>query len=97
MAENELILRFIAELMKKTMHLRNETAFRAALQDFTNDLLPWVSPYDLDRLPRHEFTMFESVDMTDDDINSVVLSPECLALFRAWLRRQGVDPFMNNS
>jgi hypothetical protein len=97
MVDNEWVIRFIAELMKKTMHLRNEEAFRAALQDFTDDLLPWVSPYDLERFPRHQFTMFESVDMTDEAINHVVLSPECLALFRAWLRRQGVDPFMNNS
>ena len=97
MPEHTLVLRFLAELLRKTIDIHNDNDFQAVVQSFANELLPWVRPADLAWPPRPQFTLFESVDMTSEDIHSVTLSPEGLGLFRAWLRRQGLDPFMSSS
>ena len=97
MAENDLVLRFVVALLKIEETHASERDLQAALQTFTNELGPWVSPADLDLPPRYAFSMFDSLDMTEDDRHSVTLSPEGVALFRAWLRRQGIDPLMSHS
>ena len=63
MPEHTLVLRFLAELLRKTIDIHNDNDFQAVVQSFANELLPWVRPADLAWPPRHNYC--ESVDMTE--------------------------------
>jgi hypothetical protein len=89
-----LACRFMADLLKRTMGIVDDDAYRREVQAFCNELKPWVQPGDCPH-PRPEFTVFSRIDMDDkNDTISVSFTPEGLAFFRAWLRRRGLDPMM---
>jgi hypothetical protein len=92
-----LVRRFVAELLRHTMDIADEAAYQRELQAFLDELNPWVDPGDCPAL-RAAFTMFAQLEMDDlTETVSVAFTPEGLAFFRAWLRRQGIDPTVNMS
>ena len=89
-----LVCRFMAELLERTMDIADDDVHRQAVQAFCEELKPWVQPGDCPD-PRPEFTVFSRIDMDEkSDTISVSFTPEGLAFFRAWMRRQGLDPIM---
>jgi hypothetical protein len=97
-----LVIHFVGDVLKQTMDAPTDVAYQQALQRFLTDLSPWVVPTEVPTLLGPAFTIFEAceftptADGTDENI-SVVLSPQGIDLFRAWLRRQGVDPLCCSS
>ena len=92
-----LACRFLAELMGRTMDITDEVAYQREVQAFLDELKPWVYPGDCPD-PRPEFTVFSRLEMDEyTDTVSVVFTPEGRAFFRAWMRRQGIDPAMSMS
>ena len=87
----ELVMHFLAEIMRATGTPKDQEVFQQSLQRFVNGLRPWLAPGDGPATPRALFTLFEqsAFDETTDNI-TVVLSPEAEALFRAWLRRNKI-------
>jgi len=87
----DLVVRFLAELMRATIDVENHDEFRRALQTYCDSLRPWLEPADGPPNPRAVFSLLEdfSFDATCEQA-SVVLSPEAEALFEAWLRRKKV-------
>ncbi len=66
MEGNDLALQFLADLYRRT-DIQSEEAFQKALQAFADELIPWVNPHDLPSLPRDLFTMFDRVEISDDE------------------------------
>lgn len=97
-----LVVHFVGDVLKHTMDAPTDVAYQQALQRFLTDLSPWVLSEELPLLVGPAFTIFDAceftptADATDENI-SVVLSPQGIVLFRAWLRRQGVDPLLCSS
>ena len=90
-----LICRFMAELLGGAMDMTDEVAYQRELQSFIDTLEPWMHPGDCPD-PCPEFTVFSRIEVDDyTETISVVFTPEGRALFRAWLRRQGIDPAIN--
>jgi hypothetical protein len=89
---HQLAVQFVAELFQRTSDAPTAEAHAAALQAFCDELFPWVTPDEQPRSPRPVFTLFEDLRIDEDEIVWVSFTPEGLALFRAWLRRRGVDP-----
>jgi hypothetical protein len=87
----ELVMHFLAKIMRATGTPKNQEVFQQSLQRYVNGLRPWLEPGDGPATPRALFTLFEqsAFDETNDNI-TVVLSPEADALFRAWLRRNKI-------
>lgn len=87
----DLIVRFLAELMRVAGNPKNHTDFRAALQIYCDGLQPWLDAGDGPADPRAVFSLLEdcSFDEKGEHV-TVVLSPEAEALFRAWLRRHKI-------
>ena len=87
----ELVMHFIAEIMRATGTPKDQDVFQQSLQRFVDELRPWLAPGDGPATPRALFTLFEqcAFDETNENI-TVVLSPEAEALFRAWLRRNKI-------
>lgn len=85
----ELVVQFLAELMRATIEAENQDAFQQALQNYCDGLRSWLEPHDGPPDPRAVFSLLESCsfDEAEEQI-SVVLSPEAEALFKAWLRRK---------
>jgi hypothetical protein len=96
MEGNDLALQFLADLYRRT-DIPDERAFQQALQAFADELIPWINPGDLPTIPREICFLFERMEVTEEDITSVTLTPEGVALFRAWLRRRGLDPLRGTS
>lgn len=96
---SELACQFLAELLVETGDAPTPALHRKQLQAFINELRPWVDPSDLPSPPRRVFTLFENLDFDEDNGDMVwgTFTPEGLALFRAWLRRHGVDPMLCSS
>jgi len=84
----DLVVQFLAELMRATIDAENQDAFQQALQTYCDSLRPWLEPNDGPPNPRAVFSLLEdySFDATGEQV-SIMLSPETGALFNAWLRR----------
>ena len=95
----DLAHEFLVDLLAQTEQTSTEDAYRQALQTFVNALCPWIDPFDLPASPRKVFTLFEDLQLDEEDGDIVwgVFTPEGSALFRAWLRRRGVDPMVCSS
>lgn len=96
---HELAYQFIGEVLQRTLDSPTEEAHRQALHTFLDELSPWISPSDLPTLLRQPFPLFDACHFephrdSDDETVWIVLSPGGEALFRAWLRSRGVDPFL---
>ena len=97
-----LVMHFFGDLLQRTMDTPTAAAHQQALQGFLEDLSPWVLPHELPTLLGPAFTLFDActftptADGTDEDV-AVALSPQGEVLFRAWLRRHGVDPGLCSS
>ena len=97
-----LIVHFCGDLLQRTMDTPTTAAHQQALQGFLEDLSPWVLPHELPTLLGPAFTLFAAceftptADGTDEDV-AVALSPQGEVIFRAWLRRRGVDPLVCSS
>ena len=97
-----LVVRFLGDLLQHTLDAPTEAAHQQALQGFLEDLSPWVLPDELPTLLGPAFTLFDACDFTPtadgtDENMAVVLSPQGEVIFRAWLRRRGVDPVLCSS
>lgn len=90
-SRNQLIVQFLADIMRATGSPEDQEAFRQSLQTYVNGLQPWLEPQDGPTTPRALFTLIEKCAFNDaDDTVIVQLSPEAEALFRAWLRRNKI-------
>lgn len=90
-SRNQLIVQFLADIMRATGSPEDQHAFQQSLQTYVDGLRPWLEPQDGPATPRALFTLIEKCTFDDtDDTISVVLSPEAEALFRAWLRRNKI-------
>jgi hypothetical protein len=87
----ELIIHFLADIMRATIESKTPEAFQSALQAYCDDLCPWVEFRDCPSNPRAVFSLLENCtyDATGEHM-TVVLSPEAEAFFRAWLRRNQI-------
>ncbi len=87
----DLIVQFLAEIMRSTGTPRNQKTFQLALQKYVDGLRPWLEPNDGPTHPQELFTLIEQAAFDESGENvTVVLSPEAEALFRAWLRRNKI-------
>jgi len=87
----DLVVRFLADLMTATNDVPTAEAFQHAAQAFCNALAPWLDPADGPACPRAVFPILEDCTFDDEaERVSVRFSPEGEALFRAWVRRQAV-------
>ena len=88
---HDLIVQFLADIMRSTVDAASPTAFQQALQTYCDSLRPWLEPKDSPLQPREVFSLLEhcTFDETGENV-AVVLSPEAEALFRAWLRRNQI-------
>ena len=98
----ELAYPCIGEVCKRTLDAPTEAAHRRALHTCLDELSAWISPSDLPTLWRQPFPLFDACHCephrdSDDETVWIVLSPGGDALFRAWLRSRGVDPFLCSS
>jgi hypothetical protein len=85
----DLVTRFLAELMRAIRDEPTQDAFQRATQAYCDNLRPWLEPGDCSTPARDKFPLFESYTCNDDTEQITVrLSPEGYALFRAGLRRQ---------
>ena len=78
------------------MDIDDDHAYQRATQAFVDELSPWMPP--VDAPIRSHATLFSRLEIDEQtDLISVDFTPEGLAYFRAWLRRQGLDPLMSTS
>jgi hypothetical protein len=89
---SELATQFLAEILDLTSDCPTDDAYRAIIQTFLDALFPWIDFADLPHPPATSFTLMNTLCLRDDDTILSAFSPEGRALFRAWLRRRGVDP-----
>ncbi len=93
---SSLACRFMAELMERVMDIKDDAAHQRAVQAFVDELRPWMPP--VDGPPQSHAPLFSRLEIDQDtDQVSVEFTPEGLACFRGWLRRQGIDPVMSTS
>jgi hypothetical protein len=91
-----LVCRFVADVLGRTLDITDDAEHKRALQDFVNELRPWMPP--VNGPARSQATLFSRMDLDEDTGQvSVVMTPEGLACFRGWLRRQGLDPAIGTS
>jgi hypothetical protein len=87
----------MADLVGCGMMMTDEVAYQRHLQSFLDRLKPWLYPGDCPE-PCPAFTVFSRIEIDDEtETLSLIFTPEGLAFFRAWLRRQGIDPTVNLS
>ena len=83
-----LVFQFVAALLQRTLGCPTIEAHQHALQDFLDDLTPWITPVELPTLLEQPFTLFDHLAFTpngdggDEDM-TVVLSPGGEIVFRA--------------
>ena len=88
---SDLIVQFLADLMRATLDHHDHAASHHALQSYCDHLRPWLAPSDGPPNPRTLFSLVESCAFDESGEHStVVLTPEAEALFRAWLRRNQI-------
>jgi hypothetical protein len=97
-----LVRHFVGDLLTRTMDAPTAAAHQQTLHGFLEELSPWVLPHELPTLLGPAFTLFDACEFTptangiDEDV-AVALSPQGEVIFRAWLRRRGVDPVLCSS
>lgn len=90
-SRNQLIVQFLADIMRATGTPDDQEAFQRSLQTYVDSLRPWLEPQDGPATPRALFTLIEKCAFDDSaETVTVVLSPEAEALFRAWQRRNKI-------
>ncbi len=93
---SSLVCRFVADVLKRTMDIADDAARQRAVQAFVDELRPWMPPVIGGARPHAPlFSRMEIEDATGQV--SVAFTPEGLACFRGWLRRQGLDPVLGTS
>jgi hypothetical protein len=91
-----LVCRFVADVLDQTRDIADDAVYQRALQAFVDELRPWMPP--IAGPPRSHAPLFSRMDLDEDTGQvSVVMTPEGLACFRGWLRRQGLDPVVGMS
>ena len=91
-----LVCRFVADLLEHTIDIAEEAAHQRAIQAFVDELQPWIIPVnDKCQTGTPLFTSMQ-INETTGEV-AVKFTPEGLACFHGWLRRQGIDPMMNTS
>lgn len=89
--ERDLIVAFLADVMRSTRDAASPDAFQQALQTYCDSLRLWLEPSDGPPHPRAVFSLFDNCTFDESgDHVSVVFSPKAEALFRAWLRRNKI-------
>ena len=97
-----LVVHFCGDLLQRTMDATTAAAHQQALHGFLEELSPWVLPHELPTLLGPALPLFDACEFppTADgtaEAVTVALSPQGEVLFRAWLRRRGLDPFRSSS
>jgi hypothetical protein len=91
-----LVCRFVAAVLERIIDITDDAIHQHALQVFVNELRPWMPPVAGPfRVHAPLFAMLELDEKTGRV--SVKFTPEGLACFRGWLRRQGLDPLLGTS
>jgi hypothetical protein len=91
-----LVCRFVADVLDWTLDIADDAAYQRALQAFVDELQPWMPP--IAGPVRSHAPLFSRMDLDEDTGQvSVAMTPEGLACFRGWLRRQGLDPVAGTS
>ena len=91
-----LVCRFVAAVLERTLDLSDDAAYQRAVQAFVNELRPWMPPI-IGRARPHA-PLFSRLEIEEETGQvSVEFTPEGLACFRGWLRRQGLDPLLGTS
>jgi hypothetical protein len=91
-----LICRFVADVLQRTIDITHDDAHQRALQAFVDELRPWMPP--VAGPVRSYAPLFSRMDVDQETGQvSATLTPEGLACFRGWLRRQGLDPAVGMS
>lgn len=82
--------------IERTIDLSDDAAHQRAVQVFVNELRPWMPPV-IGRAQPHArlFARMEIEEKTGQVL--VEFTPEGLACFHGWLRRQGLDPILGTS
>ena len=88
---------FIMHLFKRTRRLASEEFYRYQMQMLLDSLARYLEPRDKALLERGPFIMFDDLSFIpngDDEDVYVSLSAQGTAIFHAWLRRRGFDPYV---
>ena len=90
------VCQFVAELLERTRDLTDDTSYQCAVQRFVDEHRPWMPP--IPNSGRSLAPIFSRLEL-DESGDSVIVewTPEGLACFQGWLRRQGLDPMMGQS
>jgi hypothetical protein len=88
---------FIYHVLKKTVRSPGTKAYLYRMHMWIGSLEPYLDNEGRRILDNATFTIFDELYFIpngngDDEEVYVALSPEAAALFRAWLRRRGLDP-----
>jgi hypothetical protein len=91
-----LVCRFVAAVLERTIDITDNTVHQRAVQAFVNELRPWMPPV-VGPFRAHA-PLFATLELDEKTGRvSVEFTPEGLACFRGWLRRQGLDPVLGTS
>ena len=91
-----LVCRFVAAVLERTIDLSDDAAHQCAVQAFVNELRPWMPP--IADPVQAQTPLFATLELDEKTGRvSVEFTPEGLACFRGWLRRQGLDPVLGTS
>ena len=91
----QLVFRFVAELIDRTIDIADEHMHQRAVQAFVDELVPWLPP---DAPLQVHSRLFERLDLDErTDTVSVDLSPAGWFCFHAWCNRHGLNPLMSSN
>ena len=91
-----LVCRLVAEVLGRTMGMSDDAAYQRAVQDFVEEQRPWMPP--VAGLVRSHAPIFSRLELDAHTGHvSAECTPEGLACFRGWLRRQGLAPQVGTS
>jgi hypothetical protein len=91
-----LVCRFVAAVLERTIDIIDDAAHQRVVQAFVEELRPWMPPVAGPFRPHAP--LFATLELDEDTGQvSVAFTPEGLACFRGWLRRQGLDPALGTS
>ena len=65
----KLVMRFLADLLDRTMDITDDDAHQRAVQAFVDELLPWFPP---DAPPQMESRLFDRLNLDDPEKGRVV-------------------------